>query len=77
MIRFFTITGENNAADQTRMMQDQMSGAAMAMPPDPKQAFKAEWEALEICDHQWILKNVEMELITGSNLNKDLSGQSS
>ena len=28
------------AADQTRMMQDQMSGAAMAMPPDPSKAFK-------------------------------------
>ncbi|EEC16550.1 protein pob, putative [Ixodes scapularis] len=34
------VLGENNAADQTRVMQDQMSGAALAMPPDPKQAFK-------------------------------------
>jgi len=50
-----------------------MSGAAMAMPPDPKQAFKAEWEALEICDHQWILKNVENELLSGSIPNKDVS----
>ncbi|GIX68563.1 ER membrane protein complex subunit 3 [Caerostris extrusa] len=57
------VLGENNAADQTRAMQDQMSAPAMAMPPDPKQAFKAEWEALEICDHQWILKNVEIELV--------------
>lgn len=57
------VLGENNAADQSRMMQDQMSGAAMAMPPDPKQAFKAEWEALEICDHQWALKNIENELL--------------
>ncbi|GIY75482.1 ER membrane protein complex subunit 3 [Caerostris darwini] len=57
------VLGENNAADQTRAMQDQMSAPAMAMPPDPKQAFKAEWEALEICDHQWILKNVEVELV--------------
>jgi len=60
------VLGENNAADQTRVMQDQMSGAAMAMPPDPKQAFKAEWEALEICDHQWALKNVENELVGGN-----------
>ena len=30
------------AADQTRMMQDQMSGAAMAMSPDPSKAFKVE-----------------------------------
>ena len=27
-------------------MADQMSGAAMAMPQDPKAAFKAEWESL-------------------------------
>lgn len=44
-------------------MQDQMSGAAMAMPQDPKAAFKAEWEALEICEHQWALANVENELM--------------
>ncbi|XP_023229565.1 ER membrane protein complex subunit 3 [Centruroides vittatus] len=56
------VLGENNAADQTRAMQDQMSGAAMAMPPDPKQAFKAEWEALEICEHHWALKNIENEI---------------
>ncbi|XP_054159653.1 ER membrane protein complex subunit 3-like [Oppia nitens] len=62
------VLGENNAADQTRLMNDQMSGAAMAMPTDPKQAFKAEWEALEICEHQWALKNTENEL-TGVSLN--------
>lgn len=56
------VLGENNAADQTRAMQDQMSGAAMAMPPDPKQAFKAEWEALEICEHHWALKSIENEI---------------
>lgn len=44
-------------------MQDQVSGAAMAMPPDPKVAFKAEWEALEIIDHQWLLQDVENEII--------------
>ena len=32
-------------------MQDQMSGAAGAMPQDPKAAFKAEWEALEITEY--------------------------
>ncbi len=64
------VLGENNAADQTRVMQDQMSGAAMAMPTDPKQAFKAEWEALEICEHQWALKSVENEL-TGVSLSQD------
>ena len=34
------ILGENNAADQTRIMQEQMSGAAMAMQQDPQKAFK-------------------------------------
>ncbi|XP_046384593.1 ER membrane protein complex subunit 3 isoform X2 [Ischnura elegans] len=57
------VLGENNAADQARHIQDQMSGAAMAMPPDPKAAFKAEWEALEICEHHWALGNVDAEMM--------------
>lgn len=40
-----------------------MSGAAMAMPPDPKVAFKAEWEALEIMDHQYALQDIETNFI--------------
>lgn len=51
------------AADQTQAMQDQMSGAAGAMPQDPKAAFKAEWEAIEICEYQNALQNVEAELL--------------
>ncbi|GAB6031958.1 ER membrane complex subunit 3 [Chamberlinius hualienensis] len=66
------VLGDNNAADQARVMQDQMSGAAVAMPPDPKQAFKAEWEALEICEHHWALKNVESDLM-GSSLSDSVS----
>ncbi|XP_045462837.1 ER membrane protein complex subunit 3 [Harmonia axyridis] len=57
------VLGENNAADQSRQMQDQMSGAATNMPQDPKIPFKAEWEALEILEHQWALANVESTLI--------------
>ena len=57
------VLGENNAADQSRMMQDQMSGAAMSMPQDPKAAFKAEWEALEVAKHQWVLKYAEKSLL--------------
>ncbi|XP_074656458.1 ER membrane protein complex subunit 3-like [Tubulanus polymorphus] len=64
------ILGQDNAADQTKVMQDQMSGAAMAMPPDPQKAFKAEWEALEIYDHQWELEGIEEEL-TGGVLQPD------
>ncbi|XP_035999034.1 TMCO1/EMC3 family protein [Fundulus heteroclitus] len=59
------ILGQDNAADQSRMMQDQMTGAAMAMPPDPNKAFKSEWEALEVVSHSWALENVEEELVSG------------
>ncbi|GAA6086369.1 ER membrane protein complex subunit 3-like [Tachysurus ichikawai] len=58
------ILGQDNAADQSRIMQEQMTGAAMAMPPDPNKAFKSEWEALEIIEHKWALENVEEELVS-------------
>ncbi|XP_018428678.1 PREDICTED: ER membrane protein complex subunit 3-like [Nanorana parkeri] len=58
------ILGQDNAADQSRIMQDQMTGAAMAVPPDTNKAFKAEWEAMEITEHKWALENVEEELIS-------------
>lgn len=48
-----------SAADQTSAMQEQMSGAAGSMPQDPKAAFKAEWEALEITEYENILQNIE------------------
>ena len=51
------------AADQSRMMQEQMTMQAGGMPQDPKQAFKAEWEALEITEHNWALKNAEMDMM--------------
>ena len=44
-------------------MQEQMTMQAGGMPQDPKQAFKAEWEALEVTEHQWALKNVEHEMV--------------
>merc|ERR1712210_446968 len=52
------VLGENNAADQSRMMQEQMT-----MQADPKAAFKAEWEALEVTEHQWALKNAEQDMM--------------
>uniref|UniRef100_A0A8C9LE57 ER membrane protein complex subunit 3 n=1 Tax=Pavo cristatus TaxID=9049 RepID=A0A8C9LE57_PAVCR len=57
------ILGQDNAADQSRVMQEQMTGAAMAMPADTNKAFKTEWEALELTDHQWDLEDVEEELM--------------
>lgn len=50
------------AADQTSAMQEQMSGAAGSMPQDPKAAFKAEWEALEITEYENILQNVDSHI---------------
>jgi hypothetical protein len=49
---YLLVLGENNQADHTRGMQDQMSGAAMSMPNDLKPAFRAEWEMLEIYEHR-------------------------
>lgn len=57
------VLGENNAADTSKLLQDQVSGAAMSMPPDPKAAFKSEWEALEICEHNWALAGVEADVM--------------
>lgn len=63
------LLGQGHAADQTRVLQDQMTGAAMTLPPDINKAFKAEWEALEVVDHQWALESVEEELMAaGLNL---------
>jgi len=45
-------------------MQEQMTLQAGGMSnQDPKAAFKAEWEALEVTEHQWALKNVEQEML--------------
>lgn len=44
-----------------------MSGAAMVMPTDPKVAFKAEREALEIVDHQWALSEIESSIVDSNN----------
>lgn len=47
-------------------MQDQMTGPAGAMPTDPKAAFKAEWEALEITAYQNALQNVEADFVAST-----------
>ena len=39
-----------------------MSGAAAGMPQDPKGAFKAEWEALQVASHNHALANADAAL---------------
>jgi hypothetical protein len=49
-------------------MQDQMSlNAAGQMPQDPKQAFKNEWEALEITEYKNALQTVAEDLLATSS----------
>lgn len=63
-IVFFINIVNFTAADQTQSMQDQMSlNAAGQMPQDPKQAFKNEWEALEITEYKNALQNACDDLI--------------
>lgn len=40
----------HTGADQSRIMQEQMSGAAMAMPADTNKAFKVELSTLDNID---------------------------
>lgn len=55
------------AADQTQSMQDQMSlNAAGQMPQDPKQAFKNEWEALEITEYKNALQTACEDLLAST-----------
>lgn len=52
-------------------MQEQMAMQAGGMPQDPKAAFKAEWEALEVTEHNWALRNAEMEMMQKVEPTKD------
>ncbi|KAH8285746.1 hypothetical protein KR018_001811 [Drosophila ironensis] len=65
------VLGENNHADQTQAQADAMTGAAMTMPQDPKAAFKAEWEALEITEYRSALKNIDADMLAIANAAKD------
>ncbi|XP_017075963.1 ER membrane protein complex subunit 3 [Drosophila eugracilis] len=67
------VLGENNHADQTQAQADAMTGAAMTMPQDPKAAFKAEWEALEITEYHNALKNIDADMLTIVNAALDKS----
>ncbi|OQV17447.1 ER membrane protein complex subunit 3 [Hypsibius exemplaris] len=55
------VLGADNAADQTKFMEDQVS--VSGAPTDPRAAFKSEWEALELFEHQYALKGIEEALL--------------
>lgn len=59
------VLGENNAAAEQDFAPGmmQIGGMGPTPPIDPKMAFKAEWEALEICHHDWALANVECDIL--------------
>lgn len=66
------ILGENNAADQTKIMQDQMSGAAHSVQNDPQKAFKTEWEAMQITKHTDSMKHIEEVVVRLHALPEDV-----
>lgn len=60
------VLGADNSADQARLMQDNMMlnpGAAGGQGFDAAKAFKAEWETLELVEHNWALENVAEALL--------------
>lgn len=65
------ILGEDNAADQTRIMQEQMSGAAMNMQQDPQKIFKAEWESLQVTQHTPIFLETAPERLCATHVFPD------
>ncbi|CAH8548447.1 unnamed protein product [Heterobilharzia americana] len=59
------VLGSDNAAEQPIMLSDHQVPTPQG-PQDMQKAFKAEWEALEIVDHQWALTDCEMRLLNRS-----------
>jgi len=53
------ILGQNNAADQTKAMQDQFSGSSNMIKQNIQGNFKSEWEALQIAEHADSMQHVE------------------
>merc|ERR1712004_806842 len=59
------VLGADNSADQATAMQEQFSSAGVQQGQDMNKLFKAEWEALEVCNHEFALEHVEEELLRG------------
>ena len=61
---FTLILGQDSAAGQSHMTQEQKTRATKNMPTDNNKAFKTEQEPIELAHHQQALDNVEEELMT-------------
>ncbi|CAL8070081.1 unnamed protein product [Calicophoron daubneyi] len=57
------VLGSGNASEQFMFPLDHPPAAAQP-PQDMQKAFKAEWEALEVVEHQWALADCETRLIS-------------
>ncbi|KAK4471758.1 hypothetical protein MN116_005157 [Schistosoma mekongi] len=56
------VLGSDNAADHSMVLSDPQVPAPQG-PQDMQKAFKTEWEALEVVDHQWALADCETRLL--------------
>lgn len=58
------VLGENNQADQSRIMEQQMNGMANGMAnQDISQAYKKEWEELTVQKHRHMLIDAERRMV--------------
>ena len=60
------VLGEDNSADQSRIMNDPMAMSGMGggggQAPDMQKAFNAEWEVLEVTPYRWALEDIEYRM---------------
>jgi len=57
------VLGEGNAADDAKLMQQQMDASAMGT--DIKKLYQSEKENLELVEHKWHVEEAENRLISG------------
>ncbi|OON18504.1 hypothetical protein X801_05640, partial [Opisthorchis viverrini] len=67
------VLGSDNSAEQPMFLADHAPPATQA-PQDMQKAFKAEWEALELVDHQWALTNSSCVVVVGAVVVEDPRG---
>ncbi len=56
------VLGSDHSADQASLMQEQAMAPAQ-QPQDMQKVFNAEWESVEIVDHNWALQGCEKLLL--------------